>query len=70
MNPVLIVMCLTLSATSFYQAMKAKPEVWLGDKTNACIAIVMPDKSELPCPEDKSELPYPHIPVYVIEETE
>lgn len=53
-----------------YQALKPVPEVWLGDRTNACIVIVQPDGTQTPCPEDKSELPDHYIPVYVIEETQ
>jgi hypothetical protein len=51
-----------------YQALKPIPEVWLGDRTNACIIIIQPDGTETPCPTDMSELPHPFTPVYVIEE--
>lgn len=51
-----------------YQALKPMPEVWLGDRTNACIIIIQPDGTTQPCPADKSELPDRFIPVYVIEE--
>lgn len=53
-----------------YQALRPLPEVWLGDRTNACIIIVQPDGTQTPCPEDKSELPTHYVPVYVIEETQ
>lgn len=53
-----------------YQALKPLPEVWLGDRTNACIIIVQPDGTEQPCPEDKSDLPHPFTPIYVIEESQ
>jgi len=46
------------------------PEVWIGDRTHSCIVIVMPDGSEMPCPEDKSQLPDTYIPIYVMEEVE
>lgn len=53
-----------------WQALRPVPEVWLGDRTNACIIIVQPDGTEQPCPEDKSELPDRFTPVYVIEDTQ
>ena len=52
------------------QTLRPLPEVWLGDRTNQCIIIVNTDKSTSECPEDLSELPQPHTPVYVIEETD
>lgn len=57
-------------AACTYQALKPIPEVWLGDRTNACIIIIQPDGTEQPCPEDKADLPHPFTPVYVIEETQ
>lgn len=58
----------TILAAFTYQALRPVPEVWLGDRTNECIVIVQPDGTETPCPADKSDLPHPFIPVYVIEE--
>ena len=46
------------------------PEVWLGDRTNACITIIYPGQPAQSCPEDKSDIPQPHTPIYVIEETQ
>ena len=48
----------------------ALPEVWLGDRTNACITIIYPGQPATDCPEDKSDIPQPHKAIYVIEETQ
>lgn len=70
MRPIIPQLAITAAVTlAFtYQALKPVPEVWLGDRTNACIVIVQPDGTQTPCPEDKSDLPHPFTPVYVIEE--
>ena len=72
MRPIIPQLTLTAAITAAftYQALKPVPEVWLGDRTNACIIIVQPDGTQQPCPEDKSDLPHPFTPVYVIEELE
>lgn len=63
-----LVLTVAIMAPFTWQVLKPIPEVWLGDRTNACIVIVQPDGSTQPCPEDKSELPTHFTPVYVIEE--
>ena len=70
MKTILPQLTLTAAVTLAFtwQALKPIPEVWLGDRTNACIIIIQPDGTQQPCPEDKSDLPHPFVPVYVIEE--
>ena len=72
MRPIIPQLTLTAAVLLAFtwQALRPVPEVWLGDRTNACIIVVQPDGTEQPCPEDKSELPTHFTPVYVIEEIE
>ena len=62
------IMLTILVCAAFWNVLQPLPEVWLGDRTNSCIIIKMPDGTEVECPEDKSELPDKYIPVYVFED--
>lgn len=64
-------MRLLLTSVAILAAFSSTPEypqVWLGDRSNACIVITFADGSELPCPADKSLLPDHWSRIYVIED--
>ena len=66
--PMSIVAGLVLAFT--YHALEPLPEVWVGDRTNRCIAVIQPDGTEQSCPTSMTELPERANYVYVFEDVE